>query len=54
MNQKYFRLLSILGIVGSWLMLCSFTLPADTIKSTGFKFKTVVVDAGHGGKDGGA
>ncbi|MFA6084561.1 N-acetylmuramoyl-L-alanine amidase [Mucilaginibacter sp.] len=54
MNQKYFRLLSILAIVGSWLMLCSFTLPADTIKSTGFKFKTVVVDAGHGGKDGGA
>src|SRR3954470_24300151 len=54
MNQKYLCLFRMLGVVGSWLILCSFGLPADTVKNTGFKFKTVVVDAGHGGKDGGA
>ncbi|MBD1395312.1 N-acetylmuramoyl-L-alanine amidase family protein [Mucilaginibacter glaciei] len=54
MDQKYFKLFSLLAVVGSWLILCSFTTPADTIKSGGFKFKTVVIDAGHGGKDAGA
>lgn len=39
--------------MASWLLLCSFS-PADTIKNSGFKFKTVIIDAGHGGKDGGA
>lgn len=54
MDLKYLKLFNLIGIVGTWLMLCSFTLPADTIKNSGFKLKTIIVDAGHGGKDGGA
>ena len=37
----------------AWLGLNSFT-PADTARTSTFKFKTVVIDAGHGGKDPGA
>ncbi|TWR25242.1 N-acetylmuramoyl-L-alanine amidase [Mucilaginibacter pallidiroseus] len=53
MYHKYLRLLFSGLILSSWLLLSSFT-PADTIKAVGFKLKTVVIDAGHGGKDGGA
>lgn len=35
--------------------LCSFTSGRDTIPvSSAFRFKTVIIDAGHGGKDPGA
>ncbi|WP_374950421.1 N-acetylmuramoyl-L-alanine amidase [Mucilaginibacter sp.] len=54
MSKKYFRLLSLLSLAGIWVLSCSFSGQADTIKNGGFKFKTVVIDAGHGGKDGGA
>lgn len=37
----------------AWLGLNAFT-PADTARTSTFKFKTVVIDAGHGGKDPGA
>ncbi len=38
-----------------YLFLSSFTIKGDTAKTTStFKFKTVVIDAGHGGKDPGA
>lgn len=53
MDNKYFRLFIPCVAFFSWLFLCSFS-PADTIKNSGFKFKTIVIDAGHGGKDGGA
>ncbi|MEO8884632.1 MAG: N-acetylmuramoyl-L-alanine amidase [Mucilaginibacter sp.] len=36
-----------------FIVLNSFT-NQDTSKATGFRFKTVVIDAGHGGKDPGA
>jgi N-acetylmuramoyl-L-alanine amidase len=54
MNRKYFRLIFTFSVLGLYLMLCSFMPAADTIKSTGFKLKTIIIDAGHGGKDGGA
>ncbi|MDN5287150.1 MAG: N-acetylmuramoyl-L-alanine amidase [Mucilaginibacter sp.] len=37
------------------LCLCSFAQGGDTIPATStFKFKTIIIDAGHGGKDSGA
>jgi N-acetylmuramoyl-L-alanine amidase len=53
MNKKYSVLFNLGLVMASWFLLCSFS-PADTIKNSGFKFKTVIIDAGHGGKDGGA
>ncbi|GAB2689711.1 hypothetical protein GCM10027037_10660 [Mucilaginibacter koreensis] len=50
----------ILGLPSLLLMfmLCSFTAehpaPKDSLISSGFKFKTVIIDAGHGGHDPGA
>lgn len=54
MSNTYYRILGVWGILGCWLALCSFSPTADTIKNAGFKLKTVVIDAGHGGKDAGA
>ncbi|MCO5934562.1 N-acetylmuramoyl-L-alanine amidase [Mucilaginibacter sp. RB4R14] len=42
------------SILCFYLLLCSFSPAADTIRATGFKLKTVIIDAGHGGKDAGA
>jgi N-acetylmuramoyl-L-alanine amidase len=54
MDKKYSRLLLTVSILSFYILLCSFTPAADTIKSAGFKLKTVIIDAGHGGKDAGA
>ena len=55
MDQKYLRLLVTSSIAFTYILFCSFTPAADTvIKSPGYQFKTVVIDAGHGGKDPGA
>lgn len=53
------RLLSVaimnIGFLFLFLALCSFQFPKDTIPTTSsFRFKTVIIDAGHGGKDPGA
>ena len=40
------------GLLFLFLLLNSFTI--DTVKTTKFRFKTIVIDAGHGGKDPGA
>ncbi|RYU91874.1 N-acetylmuramoyl-L-alanine amidase [Mucilaginibacter terrigena] len=54
MSKKYFRLIFTFSILSFYTLLCSFTPAADTIKASGFKLKTVIIDAGHGGKDAGA
>ncbi|MDB5030781.1 N-acetylmuramoyl-L-alanine amidase [Mucilaginibacter sp.] len=36
-----------------FILLNSFTNPPDSSKKSTFRFKTVVIDAGHGGKDPG-
>ena len=54
MIKKYFGPVFTLGILSFYILLCSFTPAADTIVSAGFKLKTVIIDAGHGGKDAGA
>ncbi|WP_454803304.1 N-acetylmuramoyl-L-alanine amidase family protein [Mucilaginibacter phyllosphaerae] len=54
MVNKYSRLILSAGILCFYVLMCSFTPAADTIKSTGFKLKTIIIDAGHGGKDAGA
>ena len=53
MDHRYFRLLNLAAVLASWFFMCSFS-SADTVKNSQFKFKTVIIDAGHGGKDGGA
>ncbi|HEY0246324.1 MAG TPA: N-acetylmuramoyl-L-alanine amidase [Mucilaginibacter sp.] len=37
-----------------YIGLNSFTWVNDTAKTSSFKFKTIIIDAGHGGKDPGA
>jgi N-acetylmuramoyl-L-alanine amidase len=54
MDKKYFRLIFTIGVLSFYMLLCSFTPAADTIKNAGFKLKTIIIDAGHGGKDAGA
>jgi N-acetylmuramoyl-L-alanine amidase len=42
-------------VLSMFLCLCSFTPQRDTIPAgSSFRFKTVIIDAGHGGKDPGA
>jgi N-acetylmuramoyl-L-alanine amidase len=41
-------------LVFLFIGLNSFTPVNDTLKTSSFKFKTIVIDAGHGGKDPGA
>jgi N-acetylmuramoyl-L-alanine amidase len=50
---RAFRLLLAVAVVGS-LAACATTRVAGPVKDTTKSFKTVVVDAGHGGKDNGA
>lgn len=54
MDQKYFKPILTFGILSCYILLCSFSPAADTIKASSFKLKTVIIDAGHGGKDSGA
>ncbi len=57
MNKTYKTLLtlSINGILPAlYILLSSYTFLTDTSKTNTFHFKTVVIDAGHGGKDPGA
>jgi len=51
-NTKTFFLNSILLLI--YTGLNSFIPVNDTLKTSSFKFKTIVIDAGHGGKDPGA
>ncbi|MBK0379132.1 N-acetylmuramoyl-L-alanine amidase family protein [Mucilaginibacter segetis] len=55
MLKRHLRLLIVIGLsVLPFKAICSVTYLTDTIKIQGFKFKTIVIDAGHGGKDPGA
>ncbi|MDR6944839.1 N-acetylmuramoyl-L-alanine amidase family protein [Mucilaginibacter pocheonensis] len=55
-NKKLFCIAAAnCGFLSLLLCLCSFTPARDTIPSVStFKFKTIIIDAGHGGKDPGA
>lgn len=56
MNKTFIRLPII--ALSSFLLLVtlslySFAAPPDSAQTTGYRFKTIVIDAGHGGKDPG-
>jgi len=50
-NLSAVLLNSVLAVL--YISLNSFTIPPDSSKIPAFRFKTVVIDAGHGGKDPG-
>ena len=55
-NTRLFNIITLnLGLLSIFFCLCSFVSNRDTIPAVStFKFKTVIIDAGHGGKDPGA
>lgn len=56
LNQRFLGVVAANGVLLSlFFCLCSFTQQNDTILvASTFRFKTVIIDAGHGGKDPGA
>lgn len=56
LNKRFLGVIAANGVLLSlFFCLCSFTQQNDTIPAAStFRFKTVIIDAGHGGKDPGA